>query len=348
MVKANEFLNEAKFEEKSANPNTFDFNKLQKSRYETIKSILEPLGIKLDNMTYGYRDNTRGGSALLTYKVWSSKMDNKTGKPMFTWHKYEGGNPEGGQNWVIFGDQKYKTTDFLSKLNLQERFADIVKNNDVPKSDLDINFTKHFKITGDYTITKNGIKVDGDCKAKLKGVQKTGQLPFKFTTVTGIFDVTGLNLTTLEGCPKKIKKEFICSNNLLTSMAGAPVAANFNFRNNRITNLNHLGEICDKSLYVYVDLENNPLTSLSGIPNDLKDYELTVTYSEHLPLLWYVRMRFNNGSLIIKDGPRPIIDICNNVDKKYGYRPDPKQAKAAILDFQKSLIDAGFVTNAGF
>jgi hypothetical protein len=53
------------------------------------------------------------------------------------------------------------------------------------------------------------ISVNGnvDLKNKLGDMTK---LPVKFITVTGWFDCSGNNLTTLEGCPSHVLHEFIC------------------------------------------------------------------------------------------------------------------------------------------
>jgi hypothetical protein len=50
---------------------------------------------------------------------------------------------------------------------------------------------------------------------------KNGALMVKFGVVNGIFDCSGVGLTTLAGAPSKCS-EFNCSNNLLTSLQGSP------------------------------------------------------------------------------------------------------------------------------
>lgn len=102
------------------------------------------------------------------------------------------------------------------------------------------------------------------------------------------------DLKSLEGSPKKVMGDFVCSDNLLTSLKGRPqsisgnngdfncennilttlegrpeiVNGDFNCQNNKLTNLIGSPRVVNGSFIC----SNNPLTSLEGCPKNIYDY----------------------------------------------------------------------------
>ena len=94
-----------------------------------------------------------------------------------------------------------------------------------------------------YTINPDGsIDVDGNVEL---GVYKLDKIPLKFNNVSGYFNISYNNITSLEGCPKYIGETFYCNYNKLTSLEYFP---------NKIKH-----EIL---------LKGNPLESLEGFNNN--------------------------------------------------------------------------------
>jgi hypothetical protein len=71
-----------------------------------------------------------------------------------------------------------------------------------------------------WTLNEDGsIDVDGNVDLYFKRLNK---LPLKFRNVSGYFDCSHNNLTSLEGSPKSVSGGFNCSYNKLTSLKGCP------------------------------------------------------------------------------------------------------------------------------
>lgn len=101
---------------------------------------------------------------------------------------------------------------------------------------------KSFEIKN-YTINSDGsIDVNGNVEL---GVYKLDKIPLKFNNVSGYFNISYNNITSLEGCPKHIGGIFYCNNNKLTSLEHFP----------------------NKVVYDIM-LINNPLESLEGFYGD--------------------------------------------------------------------------------
>ena len=68
---------------------------------------------------------------------------------------------------------------------------------------------------------------------------KLSSLPLRFSIVGGGFFCQNNNLTTLEGGPREVRKNFNCHNNLLTTLDGSPreVGGYFDCSSNRLTTL---------------------------------------------------------------------------------------------------------------
>jgi hypothetical protein len=78
-----------------------------------------------------------------------------------------------------------------------------------------------------WTLNSSGL-VDVDGNVYLSG-QRLSKLPLKFGRVTGNFNCSNNQLTSLEGCPTEIGDIFFCYNNKLTSLEGSPTEIGGNF-----------------------------------------------------------------------------------------------------------------------
>ena len=88
-----------------------------------------------------------------------------------------------------------------------------------------------------------------------------------FGEVTGDFDCSYNQLTSLKGAPQKVGREFYCSHNQLTSLEGAPqkVGKSFNCHNNYLTSLKGAPQEVGGSF----NCSWNQLTSLEGAPKEV-------------------------------------------------------------------------------
>jgi hypothetical protein len=188
------------------------------------------------------------------------------------------------------------------------------------------------KIEDYFQISKYEI-VDGliNTSGVVKLFKKVKQLPFQFGKVDGYFICSDNRLTSLIGAPKSVGRYFICSDNRLTSLIGASTTVDgfFNCNYNKLTSL--IG--APTSIGSYFNCSNNPFTSLEGAPISVGGY-FCCDWSEDLPLLRLVTYK----EVIIYQN-----DQVNKIINKYcGQKP----LKKAILDCQKDLIENGFVGNA--
>jgi hypothetical protein len=104
-------------------------------------------------------------------------------------------------------------------------------------------------IAGDFWMSKRNL-VD------FKGV--------RFGKVSGFFNCSDNSLTSLAGAPQSVGKFFNCSDNSLTSLKGAPqeVGASFNCSDNSLTSL----EGAPQEVGASFNCSDNSLTSLKGAP----------------------------------------------------------------------------------
>jgi hypothetical protein len=112
-----------------------------------------------------------------------------------------------------------------------------------------------------YTINSDGsVDVDGDVYLSHKKLDK---LPVRFGKVTGYFSSRGNDLTSLEGCPASVGRDFYCSNNQLSTLEGGPrkVGGHFFCYNNQLTTL----EGCPTEVGGRLWCQNNQLTTLEGL-----------------------------------------------------------------------------------
>jgi hypothetical protein len=88
-----------------------------------------------------------------------------------------------------------------------------------------------------YTTNPDGtVDVSGDVYLYKKDLK---ELPLKFGKVSGYFDCSYNELTTLEGAPKVVGGGFYCHNNQLTTLEGAPkeVGGSFDCNSNQLITL---------------------------------------------------------------------------------------------------------------
>jgi hypothetical protein len=116
-----------------------------------------------------------------------------------------------------------------------------------------------------YTINPDStIDVDGNVNLYKKGLK---ELPLKFGKVSGYFECSYNELTTLEGAPKEVGGRFDCGRNQLTTLEGAPkeVGRHFNCSYNQLTTL----EGGPKEVGGDFVCINNQLTTLEGGPKEV-------------------------------------------------------------------------------
>jgi len=109
------------------------------------------------------------------------------------------------------------------------------------------------------------IDVYGDFECKEQGLPDFKGV--RFGKVTLSFNCSDNSLTSLAGAPQSVGKFFNCYDNSLTSLVGAPqkVGASFDCSNNSLTSLEGLpnGFVLGGSFYC----SENSLTSLAGLPD---------------------------------------------------------------------------------
>ena len=103
---------------------------------------------------------------------------------------------------------------------------------------------------------------DVDDHVHLEGLKLT-KLPVKFNIVTGSFWCNENELTTLEGAPKEVGKDFVGFNNKLTSLEHGPqkVGQDFWVNSNNLTSLKH----SPKSINGDYWCSKNPIKNLVGM-----------------------------------------------------------------------------------
>jgi hypothetical protein len=176
-----------------------------------------------------------------------------------------------------------------------------------------------------YEIWDYQVRYDGSIDANwsvglFKRLGDLKQLPLNFNVVNGGFDCRSNNLTTLEGCPKKVHGDFLCGYNKLTSLEHSPEKVEGNFicwgrENYYITSLEGLENtyIRDK---LSVDYCKN-LYSLKGFPKKVGGFSCRYTpiepiYNKFIQECDYDTMRkFNKFDVIYTDGLDWFIDYDN-------------------------------------
>jgi len=104
-----------------------------------------------------------------------------------------------------------------------------------------------------YTINSDGtIDVDDSVYLFRKGFTK---LPLKFGKVSGNFNCSQNQLTSLEGCPRSVGGYFDCSQNKLTTLEFCPqsVGRHFDCSTNNLKDLYGFPEFLDYASYFYAN-----------------------------------------------------------------------------------------------
>lgn len=145
---------------------------------------------------------------------------------------------------------------------------------------LNDNNIKDYAINEDLIVDVNG-DVNLRCNELLTDLRR---IPMKFGSVSGEFDCSNNNLTTLENCPHTVKK-FDCSENSLTDLKHCPLNITLDFYAN-----------------------NNKLSTLIDFPKSIKNLS-TLDFSRnniydidninHLEVS-YLRLHYNNLNYIQK------------------------------------------------
>lgn len=94
-------------------------------------------------------------------------------------------------------------------------------------------------------------------------------LPVKFDRIEGYFDISNNNLTSLEGCPKVVAKDFNCSKNKLISLFDCPIeVGEFDCSHNNLKNLSY----GPKEVKGNYNCSYNELTSIKASPRTVKGF----------------------------------------------------------------------------
>ncbi len=95
------------------------------------------------------------------------------------------------------------------------------------------------------------------------------KIPIKFDRIEGYFDISNNNLTTLEGCPKVVVKDFNCSKNKLVSLFDAPTeVGDFDCSYNQLKSLSY----APKEVKGSFNCSFNELTSIKASPRTIKGH----------------------------------------------------------------------------
>lgn len=126
-----------------------------------------------------------------------------------------------------------------------------------------------------FTILKdNSVDVYDDVKLNDKLVNLL-RLPLRFNEVQGTFDISDNELTSLEGCPKKVTGDFLAYKNELISLKGSPkeVGGSFIVLQNNISTLKFAPTTVKEDFIC----SHNPLKDLDGL-NTVGGYIFTGVY----------------------------------------------------------------------
>lgn len=120
-----------------------------------------------------------------------------------------------------------------------------------------------------YTISED-LHITVHDSVNLEGKIDGNRLPVRFDVVDGYFNISHNDLITLEGCPKKVIRDFDCSYNKITTLFGAPKSVgDFNCSNNELKkDLSH----GPKEVEGYYSCSNNRLTSIQGSPRSIHGF----------------------------------------------------------------------------
>ena len=195
-----------------------------------------------------------------------------------------------------------------------------------------------------YTINDDGsIDVDDNVNLYDEGLT---ELPLKFGKVSGYFDCSNNELTSLEGSPNKVGEvggDFYCYNNKLTNLEGSPseVGGHFYCQGNELTSLegspgevggyfscysNKLESLEGISKYVskQIDCENNHLRDVNGVKDGWRGTFYVEGNPVHQIFRLFPRERFDevieflNEYEVIRDGKLVILQALELVFHEMG------------------------------
>jgi len=144
----------------------------------------------------------------------------------------------------------------LENIQSREEIKVLLKKYHIDLSNFDIK---------NYTINDDGsVDIDGNinlCDMDLS------ELPFKFGKIKGNFICSYNQLTSLIGAPQEVGGNFSCTNNQLTNLISAPknVEGNFDCSKNQLTSLKGVSQEMKGTFYC----SNNQLTSLKDAPQKI-------------------------------------------------------------------------------
>ena len=131
--------------------------------------------------------------------------------------------------------------------------------------DLSINNVKIIEKNHQYIVN-----VRGNVRTKRDDIKSLTNGLFKFGTITGNFDCSFGNITTLEGCPDVVFGYFDCSgNNKLENLEHAPKKVTHLFNRSRCCNLKSLNGLQQSELAGFDCSYCNSLISLEGLPEKI-------------------------------------------------------------------------------
>jgi hypothetical protein len=216
----------------------------------------------------------------------------------------------------------------------------------------------YFGITGKYSINDDdSIDIFGRCEL----IRRCRVLSIRINKLKGGFIAFQKRLETLSGFPEHIDGGFSVHYNLLTSLTLGPnyVNGNYDCANNMLISLegaptrtkffncdrNNLTSLVGAPTHVNGDFycRGNKLVSLDGFPKILKGL-FACTWNKDLPLLR--TLTAERGVAIYRDSQvnnlhDRITAILSNARNN-----NPNNLRHAILDAQRTLIEAGYAGNA--
>jgi hypothetical protein len=270
------------------NADTDDFSNYDKSRkYFDNNTTIEDEMINL-----GYDGFVIKGREMVNYKpkdVLYFKDENQLKNYYYTLSLYENSNSLN----IIKQYESFRT---------EQEIIDLCSEYDI----------ENYQIIDDGSIDVGEDVLLGSILGDLK------QLPLTFNEVIGLFSCRENNLTTLEGCPKKVGRNFKCSWNRLTSLEHSPKIVGGDFYcggNGHLTSLEGL-----ENTYITGDLYVNKcidLYSIKGFPKKVGGFICDNTpikpiYDTFIKECDYDTMRkFNKFDVIYTDGLDWFIDYDN-------------------------------------
>jgi ribose 5-phosphate isomerase RpiB len=173
-----------------------------------------------------------------------------------------------------------------------------------------------------YTIYKDGtVDVNGDVYLTSLGLTK---IPVKFGKVTGNFNCSNNQLTSLKNAPKEVTGYFDCSCNKLTSLKNAPekVGRSFDCSFNNLTTL----EYAPKEVNGYFNCSYNK------VDLDYESYKKSLINKEVKDKIYALKV-----PEIIDHYMKDKVNALDNINSYISSIKDPKINKANLLQAKKII-----------